>query len=423
MTVSEREKCKDGSNMRWIRPLCFVVFAANAIFLVAAFRNTARGNVYLFILLYLVLSALLAAGFVAESIRSTKLRSSFRLLSAIPGVIVLAYSLTLDGIGNVTCGVLFFRVFFGVLLLSPFFVSMCGVSLRVSRVARIFILPSVVYGYLMLLIDYRSMCKSGDEIFDKIPSKPQALPCCNGNSHGCGAVDLVSIVNAATSRLSAPPSPSQSPVRPIFRIAELPKVATKPIASSGDILADVRVGPAADAPERASELNQAMDALLDLPEIPADYGETMVSIFRDRSRNALERGFAVQHIGLYAAALNRRGVYDPAESSSLRAALWDASCERDSGVGAAALRALADMAAFDPGVGAARLDAVIASCAADASCATPVRVMAIQLSGERRIASARQAIAAIAADPASPEMLRRPARYALAVLDGKEVAQ
>ncbi len=247
----------------------------------------------------------------------------------------------------------------------------------------------------------------------------------NANLHDyiCG-VDLVQNgVNAATSRLSAPPPPSQSPARPIFRIVDLPKVATKHIASSGDVLADVRVDPAADAPARASELTQAMDALLDQPEIPADYGETMVSIFRDRSCGVLERGFAVQHIGLYAAALNRRGVYDPAESSSLRAALWDASLERDSGVGAAALRALSDMAAFDPGVGAARLDVVIASCAADASCATPVRVMAIQLSGERRIASARQAIAAIAADPASPEMLRRPARYALAVLDSRDVAQ
>lgn len=216
---------------------------------------------------------------------------------------------------------------------------------------------------------------------------------------------------------------SRAMSRPRARFADLPRTDSEIFVSSGDVLAEARVNRDADAARRASDLNQVMDALLDQPEIPADYGRTMVSIFRDRSRGVLERGFAVQHIGLYAAALNRRGVYDPAESSSLRAALWDASLERDSGVGAAALRALADMAAFDPGVGTARLDVVIASYAADASCATPVRVMAIQLSGERHIASARQAIAAIAADPASPEMLRRPARYALAVLDGKEVAQ
>ena len=73
----------------------------------------------------------------------------------------------------------------------------------------------------------------------------------------------------------------------------------------------------------ASDKNQVMDELLNQPDIPSDYGETMVSLYRDRGQDVLTRDFAVQHIGLYAQALNRRGAYDPAsaDSRSLRAAL------------------------------------------------------------------------------------------------------
>jgi hypothetical protein len=166
-----------------------------------------------------------------------------------------------------------------------------------------------------------------------------------------------------------------------------------------------------------------MDALLDQPEIPADYGRTMVSIFRDRSRGVLERGFAVQHIGLYAVALNRRGVYDPAESSSLRAALWDASCERDSGVGAAALRALADIEEFDPNVDAGRLNSILVECAVDQGSAPAVRIMAVQLCGERTVRAVRPALESILSDGAAPEPLRRSAQYALSRIDGKEISQ
>ena len=66
-----------------------------------------------------------------------------------------------------------------------------------------------------------------------------------------------------------------------------------------------------------------MDELLNQPDIPSDYGETMVSLYRDRGQDVLTRDFAVQHIGLYAQALQRRGVYDPesAAARSLRVAL------------------------------------------------------------------------------------------------------
>ena len=75
--------------------------------------------------------------------------------------------------------------------------------------------------------------------------------------------------------------------------------------------------------QAASDKNQVMDELLNLDQIPADYGTQMVALFRDKGQDVLTRDFAVQHIGLYAQALNRRGVYDPesADSRSLRAAL------------------------------------------------------------------------------------------------------
>ncbi len=70
----------------------------------------------------------------------------------------------------------------------------------------------------------------------------------------------------------------------------------------------------------ASDKNQLMDAFLNQPEIPSDYGETMISLCCDKSQDVLTRDFAVQHIGLYAQALSRRGEYNAksAEAKSLR---------------------------------------------------------------------------------------------------------
>ena len=52
--------------------------------------------------------------------------------------------------------------------------------------------------------------------------------------------------------------------------------------------------------QAASDKNQLMDELLNQPDVPSDYGETMVSLYRDRGQDVLTRDFAVQHIGLYA---------------------------------------------------------------------------------------------------------------------------
>ena len=151
-----------------------------------------------------------------------------------------------------------------------------------------------------------------------------------------------------------------------------------------------------------------MDEMLNRSDIPADYAEAMVAIFRDKSHGDVIRDFAVQHIGLYAETLQMRGKYeaDSSESATLRDALWDAAEETRTIVAVAAFRALADMAAFDPHIDASRLDSRLATCVADLTASPAVRVMAAQLCGERRVAAAKLALAAIAADRREPEPLR-----------------
>ena len=175
---------------------------------------------------------------------------------------------------------------------------------------------------------------------------------------------------------------------------------------------------AADAAQRASDMNDVMDEMLNRSEIPADYAETMVALFRDKSQGDVIRDFAVQHIGLYAETLQMRGKYnaDSNESAALRDSLWDAADETHTIVAAAAFRALADMAAFDPHIDVSRLDSRLAACVTDASASPAARVMAAQLCGERRVNSARPALERILASPDSPEILRRSASHALARL-------
>ena len=166
---------------------------------------------------------------------------------------------------------------------------------------------------------------------------------------------------------------------------------------------------ASDAAQSASDMNDVMDEMLNRSEIPADYAETMVGLFRDKSRGDVVRDFAVQHIGLYAETLNMRGKYDAgsSESATLRDALFDAAEETSTIVAAAAFRALADMAMFDPRIDASRLDNRLASCVADSSASPAARVMAAQLCGERRVVAAKPVLARLAADRAQPEPLRR----------------
>ena len=164
----------------------------------------------------------------------------------------------------------------------------------------------------------------------------------------------------------------------------------------------------ANTEQYASDLNDVMDEMLNRSEIPADYPETMVAIFRDKTQGDVVRDFAVQHIGLYAETMNMRGKYnaDSTESATLRDELWDAAEETRTIVAAAAFRALADMAAFDPHIDASRLDSRLAACVADSSASPASRVMAAQLCGERRVVAAKPVLARIAADRSQPEPLR-----------------
>ena len=165
---------------------------------------------------------------------------------------------------------------------------------------------------------------------------------------------------------------------------------------------------AEDAAQAASDMNDVMDEMLNRSEIPADYAETRVALFRDKSRGDVVLDFAVQHIGLYAETLQMRGKYDAEArgSAAIRDALWDAADETSTIVAAAAFRALADMAAFDPRIDVRRLDSRLASCVADGGASPAARVMAAQLCGERRVAAAKLALAAIAADRRESEPLR-----------------
>ena len=177
--------------------------------------------------------------------------------------------------------------------------------------------------------------------------------------------------------------------------------------------------------ELASEKNQVMDELLNQPQIPSDYADVMIGLYRDKSQDVLTRAFAVQHIGLYARDLSRRGEYSPdsADARNCRKALFAAASETRTVVASAAFRALAEMAGFDARLDARRLDSLLAACAADPASATAVRAMAVQLCGERRIVAARPALGDICADGSAPEILRRSARRALESIDGVEVSR
>ncbi len=162
-----------------------------------------------------------------------------------------------------------------------------------------------------------------------------------------------------------------------------------------------------------SELNQAMDDLLSGPEIPSDYGSVMVEWYRDTSRGVIVRDFAVQHIGLYAQALNRNRMFstDSFDAENCRRALFDAARETDSIIAAAAFRALSDISEFDNCVDSKSLDAMLVSCIGEKKACDAARVMAVQLCGERRIASSKSAIEVLLADEVTPFALKAAANW------------
>ena len=189
-----------------------------------------------------------------------------------------------------------------------------------------------------------------------------------------------------------------------------PVVQSSPLSVESSIaeFTERQTSSAADAAQYASDMNDVMDEMLNRSEIPADYAETMVALFSDKSRGDVIRDFAVQHIGLYAETFQMRGKYDAdtSESATLRDALWDAAEETRTIVAVAAFRAIADMAVFDPRIDVNRLDSRLASCVADSSASPAARVMAAQLCGERGVVAAKSALSRIAVDRRESEPLR-----------------
>lgn len=209
-----------------------------------------------------------------------------------------------------------------------------------------------------------------------------------------------------------PPSPKISAAERPLSKTNVPKTDISAYDEIADF-ADANGG--GDVGGTFSELNQLMDELLDLPVIPADYGATMVALYRDRTQDDITRDFAVQHIGLYAQALNRSGAYAPGsdDARQCRAALLAATAETKTIIAAAAFRALADISAFDPYIDGKRLDAILVSCVGDAAASIAARVMAAQFCGERGMASSRIALERLSDNPDTPESLQRSAKWAL----------
>lgn len=170
------------------------------------------------------------------------------------------------------------------------------------------------------------------------------------------------------------------------------------------------------SPRTASDRDRAMSRLRRASG-PADgFGALMRRLHADGGRDERTRNFAVQHLGLHAQELHRRGAYDPRsrEAAEIRAALESAVMETANTVAAPAFRALADLAAFDSEVDAEFLESRLVACVADRAASLSARVMAAQICGERRVSVARETLSRLRDDPSTPHVLRLAARRALA---------
>lgn len=176
------------------------------------------------------------------------------------------------------------------------------------------------------------------------------------------------------------------------------------------------------AAEEASDLSQAMDELLGDGDLPVDYLDRMSELARDSSQDERARDFAVQHLGLYAQSLARRGTYDPTgrEAATLRNVLSEAARETRSIVAAAAFRALADLAAIDAHVDVCDLRCRLMACAGDGGASAAARIMAVQICGERGIRAAIPTLRGIIGDASAGMPLRMSAEVALHRLETQE---
>lgn len=174
------------------------------------------------------------------------------------------------------------------------------------------------------------------------------------------------------------------------------------------------------SPRAASDQDRAMTRLMNRGDLSKDYCELMRRLHADGANDEKSRNFAIQHLGFYARERRRRGAYDPhtREAEEIRAALEAAAQETSTTVAAPALRALADLAAFDAEVDAEGLDRRLVACLADPAVSLPARVMAAQLCGERRLAVARPLLERLGRGETTPTPLALAARRAIRLIDG-----
>lgn len=212
--------------------------------------------------------------------------------------------------------------------------------------------------------------------------------------------------------------PPSAPHRKMLAASAVEQNAVPPVESKermSFLRTEEKDIPEISLAELASEKNQVMDELLNQPQIPYDYCDVMIGLYRDKLQDVLTRDFAVQHIGLYAQALNRRGQYDPksAEAERCRAALFDAASETETIVAAAAFRALSDVSEFDSSINVRRLNNALVRCASDESASLAARIMAVQLCGERMVKESKELLRPIASSSSAPKPLRLAAKHSI----------
>ena len=268
---------------------------------------------------------------------------------------------------------------------------------------------------LMLLFAAIYFCRCQDCRRQKSGSQ-DAMPCLAPEKSGVPSKRLMPQI---TSNAEEQPQSVRQSVEAARPPQVVPTVAKEMLRSSPKRETDSAAPSSSDIVRLAAEKSRLMDDLLNEEPIPSDYGQVMVDLFRDQGQDVYTRDFAVQHIGLYAEALHRRGAYDPSspEASHLRKALDAAADETRTIIAAAAFRALDDLAAFDHHVEARRLEARLVICAANAAAAPAARVMSVQLCGERKVVSSRSLLKRLADDPKENAVVRKSAACALRALE------
>ena len=165
-----------------------------------------------------------------------------------------------------------------------------------------------------------------------------------------------------------------------------------------------------------SAVNNAMDRELEAAEMPADFGERMEALFRDKSVDEM-----VQHLERFAQERTIRGTWDvdAKEAATVRAALEDAALEVDNSIGGTAMLALARLSEIDPHVDRRRLSFRSASLVSNPSTRLSTRIAAAQLCGLLRVRSVLPALRSLASDPSAPTPLRLAAQHAAEEIEGR----